>query len=259
MGFYAPTVTADQYIRGVLQQRSRFVSDATIQNAFNIIIPHIRAWGGSYISEISVSGSYAKKTAIGAGSDIDLFVSLIPETPDTLQQIHQTLLTRFQQAGLLPRKQNVSIGLTVANLKVDVVPAKRQNNQGNDHSLCLSKVNSWRKTNVAQHISYISGSGRTEEIRALKCWRDCHGLEFPTFNIELAVINALNGKPYGQLASNMATVLQYLTGNFLLARLVDPANSANIVSNDMTQLEKQAVARVAKQSLQAQNWNQVIW
>jgi hypothetical protein len=46
-------------------------------------------------------------------------------------------------------------------------------------------------------------SGRVNEIRALKVWRQCHNLDFPSFYLELTLIDALWGKPKGvNLAAN---------------------------------------------------------
>lgn len=256
---YAPTLTADQYVRGILQQRSRNVSEQILKKALDQVVPHVKTWANRFLLNLSLSGSYAKKTAIGSGSDIDLFISLSPDTPETLAEIYQTLFNTMQGAGLNPRKQNVSIGLNVGGVKIDLVPGKQQKPNAHDHSLYLRKADSWRKTNIQQHISYITASGCIEEIRAIKCWRDCQQLEFPTFNIELAVIKALQGKSQGQLASNVMAVFNYLSKDFVAATLVDPANTNNIVSGDMTLAEKKAVAQAGTNALQATNWNQILW
>jgi predicted nucleotidyltransferase len=254
------TLTPDEYIKLVLRNHSNAVSDIELQTALSVVVPHIREWAGKYLLEISISGSHAKGTAVGSGSDIDLFVSISPEVQENLKLVYLSLYNWLLNAQLSPRQQNVSIGLTVNGIKIDLVPAKRQTLlYGTDHSLYLRKQDSWRKTNIVQHVNYVVGSGRVEEIRAIKCWRDCHRLEFPTINVELAVIIALNDKPLYQLGENVWTVLEFLAGKFVFSRLVDPANSNNIISDDMTGAEKTAVMQHAKKSLQAANWNQILW
>jgi hypothetical protein len=62
---------------------------------------------------------------------------------------------------------------------------------GVPNSLYRSKPNTWTQTNISTYISHVVNSGRTDEIRILKIWRQLHGLTFPSFFLELAVINAL--------------------------------------------------------------------
>jgi hypothetical protein len=73
------------------------------------------------------------------------------------------------------------------------------------------------------------------------------------------VINALAYKPTTTLAQNVITVLEYLESTFPAARVIDPANTNNIISNDYTAAEKRAIAEQAKHSRQAATWEQVIW
>ena len=71
---------------------------------------------------------------------------------------------------------------------VDFVPGKRQDNYGSDHSLYRRKADTWTKTNVDKHVNVVAGSGRLNEIRASKIWRERHQLEFPSLYLELMVI-----------------------------------------------------------------------
>jgi hypothetical protein len=54
------------------------------------------------------------------------------------------------------------------------------------------------------------------------------------------------------------TVFQYLRDHFGAARVVDPANTNNIISDDLTQAEKIAIRAAAINALAAANWNQVV-
>jgi hypothetical protein len=40
--------------------------------------------------------------------------------------------------------------------------------------------------------------------------------------------------------------------------VVDPANSNNIISDDLTQAEKSAIRSAAINALRAANWNQIV-
>jgi hypothetical protein len=73
------------------------------------------------------------------------------------------------------------------------------------------------------------------------------------------VIEALKGSPTGQLDLNFQKVLKYLSDNISSMRLVDPANTNNIISETLTQQEKNSIAQKAKEGCFADKWNGVIW
>ncbi|MDP9362812.1 MAG: nucleotidyltransferase domain-containing protein [Chloroflexota bacterium] len=252
-------MTPDRYLRGILLREHVDASARSpvlgVQRAVN---PILRAWAGRQLVGIAPSGSFAKGTASRSGTDIDLFVSLSSSVTMTLEAIYESLFSTLHGAQLAPQRQNVSIGIRVGDYDVDVVPAKRQGNAGNDHSLYRRRAGTWTKTNVARHISEVRRSGRTEEIRVIKLWRDQSGLEFPSFYLELTVIDALAGKHRGNLAANVWAVFAYLRDRFPGARVVDPANTSNTVSDDLTAAEKAAVTEAAQRALAAKSWGEIV-
>jgi hypothetical protein len=161
------------------------------------------------------------------------------------------------EVGLTPRRQNVSVNVRVNGYDVDLVPAKRQDAYSSDHSLYRRKADTWTKTNVATHIAHVSLSGRINEARILKLWRNQKGLEFPSFYLELTTINALTGS-YQSLSDNVLAVFRYLRDTFPSARVIDPANTKNIISDDLTTAERGRVSDAAAQALAATNWNQIV-
>jgi tRNA nucleotidyltransferase (CCA-adding enzyme) len=222
-----------------------------------ILRPALTEWAHRYLIQIAPSGSFAKGTANRSGTDVDLFISVSEDTPDSLESIYNTLSNQMKQRGYLPRHQNVSIGISVGGLKVDLVPARRQNWLSADHSLYHRKSKSWRKTNIAEHVKLVANSGRQAEIRLLKLWRDQRGIEFPSFYLELAVIEALRTRWEVNIASCMLHTLDYLATNFVNARFVDPANSNNVISDDLSAQEKARIQHHARLSL-AQPWRDFV-
>jgi hypothetical protein len=105
----------------------------------------------------------------------------------------------------------------------------------------------------------VTNSGRTEEIRLLKLWRTRHGLRFPSFFLELAVIDALYYSRYGELATNVWRTLEHFRDNLERARYVDPSNTNNIVSDDCTAAEKSAIAAKAQESIGKSTWEEIVW
>jgi len=182
--------------------------------------------------------------------------------PRTLKETYESLSIYLKLLGFCIREQDVSIGVSYKNLWIDLVPAKKYCGPTNDHSIYRKKTGSWTKTNVFKHFSLVNKSGRKNEIRAMKIWRNLHGLEFPSFYLELSVIQALKRHIVGRLAVNLQKVFEYLSTDFKNARILDPANSNNVVSDDLTQKEKQAIARTALSSRLKSSqmlWNQIIW
>ncbi|MGY3506758.1 nucleotidyltransferase [Bradyrhizobium sp. USDA 4471] len=223
-----------------------------------VIRPVIDQWAGRYLLDVSASGSFVKGTANHSGTDLDLFISLSPETTETLSDIHKSLVIALRAAGYQPRQQNVSIGIKVYGHSVDLVPAKRQNWLLNDHSLYKRRGDTWTKTDISQHITKVKNSGRQAEIRLIKLWRTQKGLEFPSFYLELAIIKALETAWLAPLADNMRTVFTYLRDNIMTARFVDPSNTNNIISDDLTVAEKQALKAAAAAALIAPYWRDIV-
>lgn len=129
----------------------------------------------------------------------------------------------------------------------------------NYHSLYLRKRDSWTQTNVAMHVDSVRSSGRLKEIRALKIWRMLHGLDFPSIYLELFAIDALAGRSRSALAENVLHVLRTISSSLTSTRIVDPANTNNILSDDLTKAEKQQIAAQATKSACEQSWGSIIW
>lgn len=224
------------------------------QSVFGII----QTWANQYLLKVSYSGSIAKGTAIAGIADMDLFISLSPEAPGTLAELYTSLGNYRGLTPYGPKHQNVSIGITYSGYRMDLVPGRKQSGNTSDHSIYRSKARTWTQTNIDKHISTVQNSGRLDEIRALKIWRSLHGLDFPSFYLEMTVINALQGKRTHTLASNFVTILEYLRDTFTTASVLDPANSNNKLSDDLTRGEKSIIRQKAAGHLKA-SWNQILW
>jgi hypothetical protein len=71
------------------------------------------------------------------------------------------------------------------------------------------------------------------------------------------VINALTGN-YGTLSQRVWTVFQYLRDRFLAARVIDPANTNNIISDDLNHAERGRIRTAAANTLAAKNWAAIV-
>jgi nucleotidyltransferase-like protein len=255
-------VSADPYLYKILLRETVDAGPLSpVRGAQLILQPAIQQWANVYLTAVTPSGSFAKGTANRSGTDIDLFISLRADTKETLKEIHDTLFTKLAAAGYSPKRQNVSLGVTVGSYRVDLVPGKRQDLFGNDHSLYRRKADTWTKTNVTTHINHVRAAGRANEIRTLKLWRDQKKLDFPSFYLELTAIAALSGTLAGltgTLSSKVWAVLLYLRDQFSNARVVDPANTNNIISDDLTLVERGRISAAAGQALKARDWTEIV-
>lgn len=249
---------ADEYLIGILRREAVDTGPTSPVLAVQATLrPVLDAWAGNLLSGVTPSGSFVKGTANHSGTDIDLFISLSSGTSNTLKEIYESLFANVQQAGYAPKRQDVSINIRVGGYDVDLVPAKRQDTTGSDHSLYRRRKDTWTKTNVQTHIAYVRAGNRLLESRLLKLWRMQKGLDLPSFYLELATINALTGSRAG-LSANVWNVFAYLRDTFPGARIIDPANTNNIISDDLSQAEKNAVRDAAAAALKASDWNQII-
>lgn len=226
----------------------------------------LQSWASTCFVNILDSGSRAKGTAISLASDVDFLVSLksdCNENSGGLQSIYEGLYTKLNNTYQNVSKQNVSVRINLSGLQVDVTPARKQKGLINDHWIYLSKTGSRQQTNIQKHITDISQSGRTNEIKIIKIWRELNHLDFPSIYLEYLIVkNILQYKLNGNLASNSWYILNELakdTSNPLFAKIVDPANSNNVLSELLTVGEKNKIIATAKNASRQQNWTSIVW
>lgn len=253
-------MTPNAYINSILS-KYRLPSDhrRQVTLATNDLRPHISRWAGQRLLSMKRSGSFAKGTTVRGGTDLDLFVSLRSGGNNSLAQIYESLYSALQHAQLAPRRQNVSIGLTVRGLQVDVVPARKHAGLTTNHSLYKQRTKTWTQTNIDRHIRVVKQSGLQTEMRALKLWRRLHGLEFPSFLLELVAIEAMRRQRRRGIATNLLTIWGWMEATIQSALIRDPANSANIVSDDLSQSELDDIDNRARWTLRQPNWEDVLW
>jgi hypothetical protein len=250
---------SDVHLRNILaRMRVDIGPNSPVRGVQALLRPSLLNWAGNYLVSMNPSGSFAKGTAIRGGTDIDIFASLSHEVTTNLETIYGTLFNRLRDDGFEPRQQNVSIGIKVRGYSVDVVPARRQSHVGEFHSLWRRRAKTWTQTNVTTHINTVRNSGRAEEIMILKVWRKQWGLVFPSFLLELVTIEACRGRQVGAVSANVWATLIYIRNHIQTVVFIDPANTNNRISDDLTVDEKQALAAAAARACQAKFWGEIV-
>lgn len=253
-------MTPDQYVQTILAKYAvaRGPTSPAERLGATVAAP-LRSWAGQQLNAIQYAGSYAKETGVHGVSDVDVLVSLKADTTNSLKQIYDDLYSLAQSQGWSPRKQNVSVGVTINGTRGDLVPGKVQAGQHDYHRLYLRKKDSGTQTNVASHVNTVRNSGRVLEIRAVKIWRMLHGLDFPSLYLELFVIDALSSRSLTSLAENVLHALRAMGASLASKRVMDPANPKNVLSDDLTKQEKERIATLAAQSARRPRWKEIIW
>jgi hypothetical protein len=251
--------TTDQYVASIVE---KYHVDAEVgsaaHRAADEVIPIIKRWGKQHLLGMTLSGAYAKNTAVGVSSDVDVLVTLDPIPGLEINNLFWRLFEYLMEQSLQPRSRTVSVQVDVRGRKVDLIPAYRDRATSSD-ILYNKKSGNAVQTEVARHVQLIANSGRQQEICAFKIWRERNRLEFPSLYLELTVLRALGSENFGKLADNIEAVLHYLGNRFEKAVVSDPVNAKNIVSNDLSEKEKKAIAKTARDALYEENWKKFLW
>ena len=228
---------ADQFLTANILRHRAPSDDPAPQHLRSLLIPILNTWEhAASLESIHISGSRAKGTAL-RNSDTDLFLSLSPAERRPLSEIQDSLTHHMRY--YFPQPRNVSVRILIEGTPIDLVPARRHHGSTR-HSLWQRRHNTWLQTDVQAQSQHIKSSGLIMEMLALKIWAREHALPFPSFLQELATIAALQpGQPISQAFGRL---LHYLATDFQTARLTDPANSNNIVSDVLSPSQKSSIA-----------------
>lgn len=258
---------SNMYLQNILNKYAPRSLDGYTLNII-LLKENLQKWASTCYISILNSGSRAKGTAISLASDVDYLISLSSDCDTNngggLKGIYESLGSYLSANYSSVRKQNVSFRIKLSDLEVDITPARKQSGNTNDHSIYLSKLGTWRQTNIQKHITDISGSGRLNEIKLLKIWRELNKLDFPSIYLEYLTLSILSGKSKdsSKLGDNFWYLLNELakdTSNPFDSKIVDPANSNNILSDLLTANEKKSIISKAKISVGQQYWENIVW
>ncbi len=207
------------------------------------------------------SGSYAKHDAVNIKFDLDICQPFKRNSFETLEDMADAVFNYFNDeyedddlVKYKTRKQRVSTGITFVidgdEIQMDIVPGRelveddyKETNRLNLYVRPkLLEDASSTQTNIQKHINLISGKDLERSvIRLLKIWKVNKSKDrVKSFLIELITIRAFDNCseiPTDQWGK-LKMVMEYIRDNIKTIRLEDPANSNNIVSDTMTDSEK---------------------
>jgi hypothetical protein len=202
-------------------------------------------------------GSFGKKTMIAAQFDLDLVAYFPAAGRRHPADVYAAVERRLRAAGHYVARHNVALRLRYTpGWHIDVVPGLAVDETYEYADLYASETGGVRRTSLRRHIA-LARQGDRETIRLLKLWRWRNTVPAGSFVLELAAARALEGFS-GTLEDRFAAVLRYLAEFFPSARLADPANAQNVISDDIDWGRKAAIAGAAAKACAAP-WPQVVW
>jgi hypothetical protein len=202
----------DQYAASVVEEYHVAAdTESPWHRAADELVPLIKPWGGQYLQGITLSGAYAKNTAVSLCSDVEVLIALKPVPGKEMKDIFWSLFEFLSDHDAPVQTRTVSMQVKALGMRVDLIPACRERGSG---CVLFKKTGGDVHTDLTQHMHLVGNSGRQQEICALKIWRERNRLDFLSLYLELTVLKALESEPYGQLTHNVAAVLRYIGNRF---------------------------------------------
>jgi Second Messenger Oligonucleotide or Dinucleotide Synthetase domain len=251
-------MSAQQYLQSLLDQQN--LSDPELNALRNLrgeVEAQVRTLQG--VQRVLYGGSFGKDTMIREFYDLDIVVYWANDCGHTLEGI-------FRAVGEVLRKKWKFVNpKTVAwempfegGFHVDVVPGRALDTTFKYANLYRTDTRTSLQTSIKVHIDTVTNSGRRDAIRLMKLWRKRKSVPFKkSLALELATIEGCKGSRTADFGDQVWAALHYLRDVFPSARIVDPANSNNIISDDISEADKNAIKQIAAITLQAKTWPEV--
>jgi hypothetical protein len=207
-------------------------------------------------SDPYIGGSVEKGVAT-VYSDYDLNLHFTSSS-GTLEQIYHSVLDYFNNdysdsTLTKVRAQGKSIGLFFEidgeDVQIDVVPKRTQ--KGNQAMSMYvnpdlsASGKSWIKTDPQLQSSALPTSPSYQKVvRLLKIWSQHNQIKIGSTYLMYLVSDAFShysDKIPGKIDKQLITVLKYIANNLHGKRIVDPSNTANVISDSLSISDKDAL------------------
>jgi uncharacterized protein YnzC (UPF0291/DUF896 family) len=205
------------------------------------------------------AGSYGKKTMIADSFDLDLVAYWPSECPYTLKDIFEAVGAALQQKWKSASPKTVAWTISFqGGFHIDVVPGRALDKAYKEANLYRSDKDCPMKTSIKVHIDTVRDSGRRDAIRLMKLWKTRNGVPWKkSLALELMTIEALKGTSTTDLEQQLLKVFAHVRDTIERVRIVDPANSNNVVSEELSKSDRQAIKAAAIAAIAARMWSEV--
>ena len=205
------------------------------------------------------AGSYGKKTMIADSFDLDVVAYWPVGCPSTLKDIFEAVGPVLQQKWKSASPKTVAWTISFqGGFHIDVVPGRALDHAYKEANLYRSDKDCSMKTSIKVHIDTVKSSGRHDAIRLMKLWRVRNGVPWKkTLPLELMTIEALRGTSTTDLEQQLLKVFAHVRDTIERVLIVDPANSNNIVSDELGDGDRNAIRAAVQNAIAAQHWSDV--
>ena len=223
---------------------------------------------GTGISKLQTvyAGSYAKGTLIAESFDLDVVVYFPSQVPESLVDLHEEVRQILNASGYPSQPKNVALRCNrifrsgaYPNFHIDVVPGKRIKNSTFAY-LYQQETGQRIRTSVKTHVDVVKATKQRDILKLLKLWKVRQKIDVQTFVLELLFLRFMKIKP-SQENRNLCDLLQetftYIANTIMTIKLVDPANTQNVISNTLPDSTKQHLQRKAEAVKYAETWDEV--
>ncbi len=252
-------MSGHEYLNGVLSRQTLTQAEVdSLRSVREAIEKSLRKEFGSR-PKIYYGGSYGKKSMIREAFDLDIVFYHPHDSATTVKEIRTALLQCFRRWNWPVIEKDVALRIQREGWQfhVDFVPGRAQDNTFHMATLYRSRTGTTIQTSVKAHIDAVAS--RRDLVRLMKLWSLRHNLHIKTFVLEQATMAGAEGTSLTDLGEQVWATLAWLRDNMEMARLLDPANTNNVVSDLATAAEKRAIAAKAKWCREQKNWKSIVW
>jgi hypothetical protein len=249
-------MTNQEYLQDLLNRQVLTVADeGLLRRVRNSIESRLENLAGTH--RFYYAGSYGKKTVIREKYDLDIVMYWSCDCGYTLSDIYNAVGSELQKEWIAHPK-TVAWTLPFDNgMNIDVVPGRAIDDTYRFANLYRRDVGTSLKTSIKVHIETIKDSGRRSAIRLMKLWKIRNNVPFKSFVLEQMTISGARSSSLSELEPQLIAALTYVRDSIETARIIDPANSNNIISDSIQPWEKSVIKLQAQTALDARTWNQV--
>lgn len=251
----------NQYLDAVLKSHNIELDETKIEayrSERKKVKEALEAHYGSKMYSPLNSGSYAKHTAINTNFDMDVVIPFKRNQFKTLKEMFEDVngylcelkddrTTAIEKVSVQRRSINLALNVNGEYLDMDIVPGRELNQHQYEDDFYLNlydtKAETSTQTNIKKHIELLIGRAVERDIvKLLKSWKTAKNEDMKSFLVELMILEAFDRdstlaskKLYDRLYGSLA----FISDNITTIRLIDPANSANVVSETLSKTEKE--------------------
>lgn len=248
----------EKYLNSIID-KYKINQQPEITNAYKEVCSLIKSWAGETLQSIYLVGAYSKGTAITTSNDVDLLIILDSKTCFDLKQLYENLLNFLSIEGYSPFEKAISLGIIHSKTSFDLIPTMKSSEHSNNIKIHNRKNKSCIETNILKNTDTIKASGLIKQILLTKIWRDLNKLHFPSFYLELCVLDVLHHQKKDSLEKSFLSILDFFSDDFIETTITDPANYNNIISDTLSYEEKMQIAQCARKTRTKASWEEIVW